>query len=431
MDPQPKKQRLQCEFILEIKKRRCGMTRANNDKDIPYCYEHRATLGLDGQQDRKRVPCTLDPSHTVWEHELQAHLKKCNKLKLLHSNDGKPYFLKDCNVLRTTDVAVDKAAKDDYISRVLSIIQNYSVGEVTPSSIKQNRVMEDKRFPQLDSDDSIGKKYHAVQQSSLIQNMLDLDIINTANTNNFVEFGCGRAELSRYINQVLTATSFINNTLQDKPSHFVLVDRATNRMKFDNKMKKDVEEITKNAQPPQVDRFRIDIKDLNLLPALHTDGSKYVAISKHLCGVATDLTLNSLVGKTENHSDFLQGACIAMCCRHVCNANSYINPGFIKSILAESDTDMSYEEFFFALSKIAPWATSGTITNESEEPTHFTKLSIEERIEVGLKARRIIDQGRCDWLKQKLDNDIFDVKLIRYVEPSVSLENVALLIYRK
>ena len=42
-------------------------------------------VGVDGCKSsdtvRRRVPCPLDPSHTVFEDNLQKHLKKCNAAK--------------------------------------------------------------------------------------------------------------------------------------------------------------------------------------------------------------------------------------------------------------------------------------------------------------------------------------------------------------
>ena len=76
-------QRLQCEYFIEKKQRRCGMTRKN---DVQYCTEHlnllKKKLGNEKHNGKEgnRVPCPLDPKHTVWESQLQKHLK----LSLIH-----------------------------------------------------------------------------------------------------------------------------------------------------------------------------------------------------------------------------------------------------------------------------------------------------------------------------------------------------------
>ncbi|EDO14797.1 hypothetical protein Kpol_1076p3 [Vanderwaltozyma polyspora DSM 70294] len=430
MQPESKKQRLQCEFYMEKKKRRCGMSRNLSSK---YCSEHQIL-----NENTKRIPCPLDPNHTVWESDLDSHLKKCNKLKLIHQHDNKPYFLKDCNAITTEDsntTVITKDSLQNWIMKTIPVLKNFFKDDEknylsnVPLDIRKNHTMEDKRFPQLNENDNIGKKYHAIQQSSLIQNMIDRNILQFKENSlaNFIEFGCGRAELSRYVNQVVIK----NSEEKIYNPHFILIDRSTNRMKFDTKMKKDALEFNQNLNPPTITRIRIDIKDLKIDPLLQKD-SKYIAISKHLCGVATDLTLRSLTYNPDDN-DFLQGVCIAMCCRHVCNSNNYVNPDFVKSIIGNTNTEeqLPYDQFFHALTKIAAWATSGDRpTSSDENNTHFTNLPYTERQELGLMARRVIDQGRCDWLQQKL-GESFKVELIRYVEPSISLENVALLAYRK
>lgn len=44
-------------------------------------------------------------------------------------------------------------------------------------------------------------------------------------------------------------------------------------------------------------------------------------------------------------------------------------------------------------------------------------------------ARRVIDEGRLAYVKEKFTE--FNAELIRYVESDVSLENVAMLVYKK
>ena len=50
-----------------------------------------------------------------------------------------------------------------------------------------------------------------------------------------------------------------------------------------------------------------------------------VALSKHLCGCATDLALRCLA----NSGLPVKGLCIACCCHHRCEWNSYVAKAFI------------------------------------------------------------------------------------------------------
>lgn len=64
-------ERLQCEYFMEKKKRRCGMTRSSQNL---YCSEHLNLMkkaansqvhnknGSEAEKERERVPCPLDRS---------------------------------------------------------------------------------------------------------------------------------------------------------------------------------------------------------------------------------------------------------------------------------------------------------------------------------------------------------------------------------
>lgn len=92
-----KPERLQCHFVLVHKGgRRCKMTRPSWSN---FCSQHQDvnTTSSSGSlvpepsndnnnnknntDNNKRVPCPLDPNHTVRESQLQRHIKKCPKAK--------------------------------------------------------------------------------------------------------------------------------------------------------------------------------------------------------------------------------------------------------------------------------------------------------------------------------------------------------------
>lgn len=74
----------------------------------------------------------------------------------------------------------------------------------------------------------------------------------------YLEFGAGKGELLRYLNQCI---------LQQKTEcsctyGFGLIDRGKNRLKADSKIISDSETL---QTKPQIKRSKIDIKDLNLI----------------------------------------------------------------------------------------------------------------------------------------------------------------------
>lgn len=341
----------------------------------------------------KRIPCPLDNNHSCWEKELEKHIQKCTKGKMLKMNDDQKWFKKNFNF------GSEKEAKDVDESKILksiSILKTLQFEELDTKILK-DEIIEISRVQSLVG----GQLKHAVQQSSLISHMRN--IINDEAVN-LVEFGCGRAELSRY------ACLSLQNDKQIKKS--VLIDRGNNRMKFDKDIRLENEKIT-------LERFKCDIKDIDLSLMLN-DNCDTLAISKHLCGSATDLTLRC-ISKIPNK----KGTVIAMCCRHACNSRDYINPKYIKHILNESKEDMNYEDFFKCLTKISSYATSSFKENEKSTADHFTGLSVDERTKLGLIARRTLDEGRLQWCKRELNEKS---KMLKYCDYETTLENVALIV---
>ncbi|CCD26172.2 tRNA:m4X modification enzyme NDAI_0G03950 [Naumovozyma dairenensis CBS 421] len=458
---------------MEKKRRRCGMTRRNGEQ---YCTEHlniwkkkqgnavhnnnnnnnESKVHDNEKNNDQRIPCPLDPNHTVKKSQLEKHLKKCNKTKLKHSNDGKPYYSIDINGdhhphKEQSKLEITETSRNKWIMETISILEEISKSNLfdeMPLIEKSNKFMEENRFKLLTN------KKHAIQQSSLIQHMIDKKMFR--NNPNFIEFGSGRAEFSRYVNQVVLCenNNDIDSTdVEPQTSNFIFIDRASNRMKFDKKILDDYVEWISNKNKksgekmnvPDIKRVKIDIRDLKLDPLLSfPNNNNYVAISKHLCGVATDLTLkciqNSdiLTGKDLSSPSNFDGICIAMCCRHVCNSNDYVNPVFVNSLLEKygHDETFTYDQFFYSLQKMCSWATCGRRDDMNDHDvvriTDDKSITLKEREQFGLLARRIIDEGRKNWVKKNLNNaNDFTVELVKYVHSDVSLENIVLLVSKK
>ncbi|KAL6947709.1 hypothetical protein ACO0RG_000289 [Hanseniaspora osmophila] len=443
-----------CEFHIVKKNRQCGMLKSK--QSTQYCTEHLllakrnegAQLRNNNTKKGNRVPCPLDNNHTVWEIDLKKHLKKCTKGKSNNMNAGKPWFVPDVNCGQSESSSGESKSTQELILQVIPVLQklqelNMFDGDNIPrKEILKDQHVQDHRVEQLLGNQS----RHAVQQSSLIQHIRKSLNKNSNKTGNplFVEFGCGRAELSRYLNLSLSLDHESDKKIADesKPSmgnllSFLLIDRGANRLKFDHKFAEDCHPLP----GPVVKREKADIKDIDLNALIECDFQNHdelnvVSVSKHLCGVATDLTLRCLeksMTNAENNKKY--SVCIAMCCRHVCNFDDYVNPLYISSLLEKHDSakNLKASEFFYSLTKICSWATCGRRPDVDihTRATHFTKLSIEEREQLGMISRRIIDTGRleyiqqCDVWKQHTSSS---AKLVQYCDLSTSLENVALVV---
>lgn len=410
-----------CRYYMEKKRRWCGITPRKHEE---YCSEHLVVLrklqnrSVHNRNQETRVPCPLDPHHTVAEHRLEKHLKVCNTNRLRLANVGKSFHMLDSN--RGSGFLDAKPVRPNYPAAI-RILRKITL-ELPELSVKSNKWLDETRLRELDTN-----KKHALQQSSLVEHMLQSGICNVGSkkTLHLVEFGCGRAEFSRYLNQVLQRT-------EQKPTfNFHLVDRGSNRMKFDSKIRTDSSQDT----TLKLDRWKIDIKDFQLKEVWNGNSENpMVAYSKHLCGAATDLSLRCL--KNSGSVSNISGICMAMCCRHVCNVRDYVNNAYIKSQIYEENDDVDYETFFRTLSKMCAWATSGRTPESNDDSVvnlggdsienNSLEITVLEREQLGLKSRMIIDTGRLLWVRENFPQ-LKNAKLYRYIDTDVSLENVVLL----
>jgi hypothetical protein len=89
-----------CAFFLKKKRRYCSM-RPGPGKH--FCGVHEAE-GADGSAmagaaagRKKRVPCPLDPSHTVFAHDVERHVKVCVAGRQQREAEAQPYFWRGLN----------------------------------------------------------------------------------------------------------------------------------------------------------------------------------------------------------------------------------------------------------------------------------------------------------------------------------------------
>ncbi|EMG48942.1 hypothetical protein G210_0398 [Candida maltosa Xu316] len=327
----------------------------------------------------ERIPCPYDPNHTVWKKDLNQHLKKCNHKPKERTES---WFNLDFNThLKGTEDFVfediDEENDDDKLmEKYISILKQMSF-EPLQYKIYQHEGLESRLNEK-------SNQKHPIQQNSIIANLDKMGLLNESFL--FLEFGCGKGELSRYLNQCI---------LQQNPSNsstygFGLIDRGKNRLKADSKIISDCDAV---ELTPQVKRSKIDIKDLNLSEFISDlQVNKVVGISKHLCGAATDLTLKSILNSTILEQDQFGGVLIAMCCRHACSLEQLL-PQSKKYLY---DKGFKTVKSFKILKKLVSWAV------DKKTETQQNGLSFEEREEIGLTARRLIDESRVHALRSIL-----------------------------
>lgn len=410
---------LQCEYFMPKKNRRCCMQRKADQK---YCSEH--LVNNTEPEKGERVPCPLDNNHSVWSKNLVNHLKKCNAKP---KENEETWYEKDLNARLRVDTKGDSEIRNEdnsdgdlnekelyekYIPILKNIKDQFKPLDFSISKHNglKNRLSE------------VSNQKHAIQQSSLIGNMKKRGLLDINKF--YLEFGCGKGELSRFVNLSVLEDLQVNDLVDKEKYGYGFIDRGVNRMKMDSKIIKEAKEneIEVNLTTK---RSKIDIKDLNVDKFLEDiNPERIVVISKHLCGAATDLTfkllLNSSLLQENNHK--FGGLLIAMCCRHVC-AYDQLLPKSREFLQGKGFGSL---KSFNILKKIVSWAVCGKRDGVNEETSkeHISGLTYNEREELGLVARRLIDESRVFAMNNLVNPLGFHSEMFWYVEKDITLENV-------
>ncbi|NXU49192.1 TRM13 enzyme, partial [Turnix velox] len=442
-----------CAYFVERKKRFCKMIPALGRR---FCGEHEQQ---EGESDRRRIPCPLDPKHTVYEDQLQKHLKKCNsreKPKPVYFVQDINAGLKDASEIPEKQVPISSLSREELENLIIKLKKAITGLELhLKEQILSHRALEEALNDPKNGESAFK---HLKQQASILGNMEKLHLLVPGRC--FVEFGAGRGKLSHWVDVALQDVENVQ---------FLLVERATTRFKVDGKHKR---------RDSMFERLQVDIQHLCLkkVPVLEKKKLPVVGIGKHLCGAATDLALRCLVesystscdgeneepatkrcrtDKTEVASDSfadnksnkdycrpVAGIVIALCCHHKCDWTHYVGREFFKAV------GLGPLEFHY-FQRMSSWATCGMsetstrafTSQESQDQTNDTEeheqtssktesssdtiqgtLTVGERKEIGCLCKLLIDHGRIEYLQQRG----YEAALQYYTESAVSLENVLL-----
>ncbi|XP_055849009.1 tRNA:m(4)X modification enzyme TRM13 homolog [Episyrphus balteatus] len=402
-----------CKHFVKRKKRFCKMTVA---KGKEYCGEHEPQLDeatVDGNEEvsnSARIPCPLDNKHSVYKKNLRKHLKICNARPM---ENFPPYIVHGVN------------CGDDPESELLSE-ECPKLSDVPPKELKAiiDKVKElytkfvDGQIVQMDHKHEVLKeelaneeygfetRKHLIQASALLGCLNECGLFK--NSTSFIEFGAGKGHLSFWLAQALSG---------NESSKVILIDRMSHRHKKDNKIE------DRNI----VHRIRADIADFKMSGLdLIQDSKSIVAVSKHLCGAATDLTIRCILQDDTEKTDAIL---IALCCHHRCEWKPFVGKEFFL------ENGLTRKEFAL-ITKMASWAICGTgfsrekrkqIDEESvNEDVSLNDVAVKEREEIGLQCKRVLDYSRVEYLRK----NGYTTSLRSYVDKDVTLENICILALR-
>ncbi|TQE11520.1 hypothetical protein C1H46_002895 [Malus baccata] len=447
-----------CKFWLPKKKRFCANVPLN---DSLFCGNHTA------RSDGEWVPCPIDPSHSVLSENLEGHVRRCPLLKQVESLTNQPFYQKGINAGKEDDhdeiesLGVegpgDLASSNEPVLGALDIVSemkrnavysmtvpdfyklvekiesvheslckdirdSYKVTEACAMWIKRE---VDRKIP--------FQEKHVMQQVSILGNLEDFGVLKNSEGGEradsgdgngvpaVVEFGAGRG----YLTQMLADCYGIKKVF--------LVERKSYKLKADRSLRQKESLI--------LQRLRIDIEDLNLNAVESLRGGQYLAIGKHLCGPATDLTLRCCLGEhLQSNIEWrsvnpnLRGLAIATCCHHLCQWKHYIN----KKYLLELGIT---KEVFHAITWFTSWAVDAdhgaNLPDVTDCRPHLESIERKqcgtddgvedcvrnmkavERAVLGFMCKQIIDMGRLMWMKERG----LEAEFVKYVPSSVSPEN--------
>nr|XP_047139772.1 tRNA:m(4)X modification enzyme TRM13 homolog isoform X2 [Hydra vulgaris] len=235
-----------CGYFVKRKQRFCKMM---PPKGQTYCAEHLFQENSQNDAKRKRILCPLDKKHSIYEDNIDKHLKKCNaaiKIQL-------PYFEKDINIglknysynqqeqLNLSEIPVEiLVGLIERVKKCFLDISNQPIKE----SFSLHPIFNDELS--IASYGATVKK-HLLQQASLIKILEDMDCLN--NGTSVIEFGAGKGSFSHWVQKTMSNKNDVS---------FYLVDRQSNRNKFDCYHKGEL-------QGPRFQRLNIDIQHLNLV----------------------------------------------------------------------------------------------------------------------------------------------------------------------
>jgi len=247
---------------------------------------------------------------------------------------------------------------------------------------------------------------HLVQQAALVGALHSSGLLQQASRTVFAELGAGRGYLLH----------LLAHTCGPPGVNLLFVERRAYRFKAERSLRR--------TDGINAVRARCDIADFDLasaIMALFTNGTppnRVVMVAKHLCGSATDMALRCALRCSQRDGICLVGACLAPCCHHSCTWSTYVGKPYLRRF------GVGKREFGI-MCRLASWcvdAHGGSRPNGSDTLSRWG-YSPQERAAIGTSVKRLLDEGRAQWLAAKLPSGNASVRI--YVDDRVTPENRA------
>lgn len=480
-----------CHAYLRQKHRFC---RQLPSPDSCYCGNHQQEANVEHNQSlggkqtdtnmiqRRRIPCPLDGSHTIWEDTLEKHVKVCPKARLQREQEARAYYqlningggygkikVKESQPQNNGNGASKFQRAQDLALRVLEVHQQLfssvksekPVASLTLEEIESAMEMRDASNNEVevlkDSMESYhirsGGPKHIRQQASLLGHVRPLARDNMI----VLELGAGRGMTGLVVASALAASR--------DHVELIMVEREGSRSKADTVLRNHKSTLKNSClcveKVKSWKRIHCDLAHVDMVTALgdrqatstsdhspedtlqvqkETTYQPIFAIAKHLCGAGTDLALKSLYPIKEKVCMIM----MATCCHGLCAWEHYVGRDYLTAVMMN---DFGEEEFEL----LRAWSAGSVLPHALpsrkkarrdyglEEEEHFSLVS---KVNVraldvvqslgllcgvqglGRACQRIIDYGRREYIAKVLTNS--KTELFHYVPSSVTPQNAVL-----
>eukprot|EP01084_Bolivina_argentea_P165103 286899_1 len=385
-----------CRVWLRKKRRQCKHDLVSGTK---YCRFHLET-NTPADIQKKSIQCSYCKTLIFQkkgkqnnEANLSGHYKRCPVKLKLEKIKSQPFYTENIYFYGDYDNKEQELKQNDAKTQFTEKLkQIYSCLTLTPVNDESNNssfnAIRDIYFKVHKNKENLK---HCSQIESIIYNMDKHCNLNKDKQEKplILELGGGKASFGSMLHY------FYN-----EESKFVIIDINSNfRHKEDNRL-----ENLNN-----ICRIQCGLQHCEMSKIKHINDNKrrIFVISKHLCGAATDFGLRAVLNDKYIKNMNIGVVAIALCCRGKCSLETYCNVNYLKSIGVEQNK-------FDLIRKMTTWEIDGNKNDKGH-------------MEIGKICRRLIDEGRVQFLKQ---NGFDNVKLVKYVDANVTKENVLLLASR-
>ncbi|CUF65463.1 zinc finger protein, putative [Bodo saltans] len=432
----------------------------------------------------KRIPCPINPNHSIYERDLKRHVRICPDRR--HDVSVLPYFEENCHALRGLAYLSERSRAAQCATPVVEATHDVQDGgddgvppaHVVPSTSNGAAAAASTRFTHRDltpeSLASLCKKVkslydlhiaptiikshvplvvsdgtlrvnmkHSTQHASLTKILVDrLDRttpVGEGGQRVFLELGAGKGGLAFAIAGSLASSSpkVVPPASNDEVVPlWMVVDIGGFRRKRDGCV---------SETDHKFHRLRINIKDLALdkvplllstsgdahpPPALPAPQSsthlrhQFVGLGKHLCGACTDFAISCITSRLPPN-DSCDAILLATCCHHLCELRHLNSLTTTTPPPTNNESTSAVLSLFDTTFSEEEFAAIVSMTSWAVCGPHMVSA---ERQQVGYACKRVIDMMRVAHLRSvcKFDN----VELHEYASEEVTGENVCIVAWR-